>query len=154
MGDNVLLLRHMVDGEATVRAIQVLKVRGQEPLPGLHNMRLTWDGVQVYPRWPTPKVRVPRSADPPRLSVGIDEIDQLLGGGVPAGDALLVEGPTGSGKSVLATHFIPQGRLEGEPGVAFLFEARPDRFINRAQILQLPLQRLTHPTLSDRLHFH
>jgi len=153
IADNVLLLRHMVEGEATVRVIQVLKVRGQEPLPGLHNMRLTWDGVQVYPRWPTPKVRVPRSADPPRLSVGIDEIDQLLGGGVPAGDALLVEGPTGSGKSVLATHFIAQGGLEGEPGVAFLFEERPDRFINRAEALELPMERLINAGLADVLSF-
>jgi circadian clock protein KaiC len=151
--DNVLLVRQIVEGEATTRAIQVLKVRGQEPLAGLHNLRLTWDGVQIFPRWPTPKVRVPRSADPPRLSVGIDEIDDLLGGGVPAGDALLAEGPSGTGKSVLATHFIAEGGIEGEPGVAFLFEERPDRFIERAEAFDLRLERLISSGLAEVLSF-
>src|ERR1043166_1181853 len=111
-------------------------------MPGLHGMRIGVDGVEVFPRWPTPKVHTPWVYPAPRRAVGIDEIDALLDGGVPASDALLVEGPSGSGKSVLASHFLANGAHRGEPGVAFLFEERPERFVARADAMGLAMQPL------------
>jgi circadian clock protein KaiC len=151
--DTILRLTHSLDGEASVRTVQALKVRGQEPLPGVHNVRLTANGAQVFPRWPTPKVRARRAYPPMRLSSGLDAIDVVLGGGVPAGDAVLVEGPSGTGKSVLATHFIAQGGHQGEPGLAFLFEERPDRFVERAEAFGLDLARLIRGGLVEVLSF-
>jgi circadian clock protein KaiC len=87
------------------------------------------------------------------LAVGIDEVDSILGGGVPAGDALLVEGPSGTGKSMLATHFIAHGGHSGDPGAVFLFEERPDRFIERAEEFNLGLERLVRAGMVDVLSF-
>jgi circadian clock protein KaiC len=151
--DAILWLRQSLEGDATLHSVQALKVRGQQPLGGLHALRMTWDGIRVFPRWPTPEPRVLRAYPPARQSVGIAELDGLMGGGVPAGDAVLVEGPSGTGKSVLATQFLVEGGHEGEAGVAFLFEERPDRFIARAEALDLQLERLVQAGLVEVLSF-
>ena len=151
--DTILRLTHRLEGETMVRTIQVDKVRGQEPLAGAQHMRMTNDGMRVFPRWPTPKMRSLRSTPPARLTLGLDEVDQLLGGGVPAGDTLLVEGPTGTGKSVLATHFVVEGAHQGEPGLVVLFEERPDRFIQRAESFELCLSNLVEAGMVDVLSF-
>jgi circadian clock protein KaiC len=67
-----------------------------------------------------------------RLSSGIAELDAMLGGGIPEGDSLLVAGPSGSGKSVLATQFIAEGLRRGEPGIVAIFEERPEEYAVRA----------------------
>ena len=56
----------------------------------------------------------------------------MMGGGIPEGDSLLVAGPSGSGKSVLATQFIAEGLRRGEPGIVAIFEERPDEYAQRA----------------------
>jgi circadian clock protein KaiC len=142
-----------MDGSATARTIEAVKVRGQQPMPGQHGVRLTGDGVEVFPRWPTPTVRQPWSYPRTPLAVGMDEVDRILGGGVPMGDALLVEGPSGTGKSILATHFIAHGGHSGEPGVVFLFEERPDRFVERAEAFNLGLARLVRAGMVEVLSF-
>jgi circadian clock protein KaiC len=56
------------------------------------------------------------------LSVGVPRLDEMLGGGIPSGYSVLVAGPSGSGKSVLASRFIRDGIRHGEPGVVAVFE--------------------------------
>ena len=63
-----------------------------------------------------------------RLSTGITVLDEMLGGGVPAGFSVLVAGPSGSGKTILATEFISDGARRGEPGVIAVFEKRPSEY--------------------------
>jgi circadian clock protein KaiC len=60
-----------------------------------------------------------------RLQVGVPRLDEMLGGGIPAGHSVLVVGPSGSGKSLLATHFLNEGVRRGERGVLAVFEKRP-----------------------------
>jgi circadian clock protein KaiC len=52
----------------------------------------------------------------------------MLGGGIPAGHSVLVAGPSGSGKSVLATSFIMEGARHDEPGIIAVFEKRPSGY--------------------------
>ncbi len=49
----------------------------------------------------------------------------MLGGGIPPGYSVLLAGPSGSGKSVLATQFISEGARHDEPGIIAVFEKRP-----------------------------
>jgi circadian clock protein KaiC len=51
----------------------------------------------------------------------------MLGGGLPQGYSLLVAGPSGSGKSLLAAAFLVEGARIGETGVIAAFEQRPTR---------------------------
>jgi circadian clock protein KaiC len=51
----------------------------------------------------------------------------MMGGGLPRGYSLLVAGPSGSGKSILAAAFLLEGARNGETGVIVAFEQRPNR---------------------------
>jgi circadian clock protein KaiC len=114
-----------------VRKMQVMKMRGQAPIPGLHTFRITSDGIQVFPRvivHPDAAARPAAGAKHgrrERLSIGVKGLDAMLGGGIPAGYSVLLAGPSGSGKSVLATQFIREGALHDEPGIIAVFEKRP-----------------------------
>jgi circadian clock protein KaiC len=50
-----------------------------------------------------------------------------------------VAGPSGSGKSALATQFLAEGIKQGEPGVIAIFEERPVDYVSRADHLGLGL---------------
>jgi circadian clock protein KaiC len=65
-----------------------------------------------------------------RLSLGVATLDDMLGGGLPAGYSLLVVGPSGSGKTVLATQFLAEGVRIGEPGVIAAFEKSPNQLMS------------------------
>jgi circadian clock protein KaiC len=62
-----------------------------------------------------------------------------MGGGIPTGDSVLIAGPSGSGKSVLATQFIAEGGRQGESGVLVVFEEHPKEYLHRAQGLGFDL---------------
>lgn len=130
VADGILWLYQSIDRNSMVRKMQVMKMRGQAPSPGLHTFRITEQGVHVFPRLigpPEPAaggtggVRRHES----RLSVGVARLDEMLGGGIPFGYSVLVAGPSGSGKTVLANQFINEGVRGGEPGVIAIFEKRP-----------------------------
>jgi len=130
VADGLLWLHQSVDRNSMVRKIQVMKMRGQAPIPGLHTFRMTGDGIQVFPRVivhseDTRSLRPDRSEPAKRLSTGVTGLDVMLGGGVPEGYSVLISGPSGSGKSVLATQFIMEGVRQGEPGIVAVFEKRP-----------------------------
>jgi circadian clock protein KaiC len=59
----------------------------------------------------------------PKSSTGIQGLDELTGGGLPAGRPTLVCGSAGCGKTLLGLQFLAQGALRaGEPGVFMAFE--------------------------------
>jgi circadian clock protein KaiC len=130
VADGILWLTQSIDRNSVVRKIQATKMRGQAPLPGLHTYRIDDDGVRVFPRRPTREagtVLPARRRSAERLSVGVPRLDELMGGGLPRGYSLLVTGPSGSGKSILATAFLEEGAQRGEPGVLAVFETNPSR---------------------------
>lgn len=52
-----------------------------------------------------------------RASTGIAGLDDVLGGGLPAGHVYLVEGDPGSGKTTLGLHFLLEGVRHDERGL-------------------------------------
>jgi circadian clock protein KaiC len=52
-----------------------------------------------------------------------------------------VAGPSGTGKSALATQFIAEGIRCGEPGIMAIFEERPEGYLHRAGTFGLHLKR-------------
>ena len=130
VADGLLWLHQSMDRNSMVRKMQVMKMRGQAPVPGLHTFRITGDGIQVFPRVivaPSDKAS-PKREPRKRLLLDNDDLDEMLGGGIPAGYSVLVAGPSGSGKSVLATQFIMAGIRHDEPGILAVFEKRPNEY--------------------------
>ena len=135
IADGLLWLVQSLDRNSMVRKRQVMKMRGQAPIPGLHTFRITGDGVQVFPRVivgaegkPRPAVAGAKRKPRERLSIGVKGLDDMLGGGIPAGYSVLLAGPSGSGKSMLAAEFISEGARHGEPGIVAVFEKRPTKY--------------------------
>ena len=53
----------------------------------------------------------------PRISTGIPDLDNVLGGGLTAQRVYLLEGTPGSGKTTIALQFLLDGAREGEKGL-------------------------------------
>jgi circadian clock protein KaiC len=64
--------------------------------------------------------------------MGVPQLDRMMGGGLPRGYSLLVAGPSGSGKSILASAFLVEGARAGETGVIAAFEQRSNSARGRA----------------------
>ena len=135
VADGLFWLHQQVERNSIVRKLQVMKLRGQASVPGLHTFRITSDGLQAFPRTFGLTGRKDRPRDRRRLSCGVPELDAMMGGGVPEGDSLLIAGPSGAGKSVIATQFIAEGLRNGEPGIVAIFEERPEEYAGRAASL-------------------
>ena len=131
VADGIVRLTQAVERNSVVRKLQVVKMRGQGQIPGLQTMRLTDDGVKVYPRILKPE-EIPGSDSPleHRLATGSPKLDAMMGGGIPSGYSVLVAGPSGSGKTVLSNEFIMEGIRRGEPGVLAVFEKRPNDYLH------------------------
>jgi len=52
-----------------------------------------------------------------RISTGIAELDNVLGGGLTADRAYLLEGTPGTGKTTIALQFLLEGARQGETGL-------------------------------------
>lgn len=145
VADGLFWLSQKTERNSIVRKLQVVKLRGQASVPGLHTFRITDDGLQTFPRTFGLMDDPSFAKGTQRLSVGVKKIDLMMGGGIPEGDSLLVAGPSGSGKSVLGSQFIAEGLRNGEPGVIAVFEERPGGYIRRAATLGMDLE----PSIKD-----
>ncbi len=130
VADGVLWLSQATDRNSIVRKLQVVKLRGAAPMPGLHTFRISAGGVQVFPRISKELQEaelIPRSRTP----VGIPKLDEMLGGGIHTGDAVMISGPAGTGKTIFGAQFISAGVALGVKGVVTVFEEHPDTFLDR-----------------------
>jgi len=135
VADGLIWLRQSVQRNSMVRKMEIMKMRGQPTLPGLHTFRISTAGIEVFA---PARVAVAAPAEAmtgaldSRLLMGLPLLDEMLGGGLPRGYSVLVAGPSGSGKSILAAAFLAEGARCGETGVVAVFEQHPNRSRNRA----------------------
>jgi circadian clock protein KaiC len=134
VADGLIWLMQSTERNSIVRKMQVIKMRGQESVPGLHTFRITDDGLQCFPRTFGLTDKPTHAKGKRRLSTGVPALDAIMGGGIPEGDSLLVAGPSGGGKTVLGIQFIAEGlrQRKPEPGIVAMFEELPHEFISRA----------------------
>ncbi len=134
VADGLIWLRQSVQRNSAVRKLEIVKMRGQATLPGLHTFRIGAAGIQVFPpaNLAIPAERPPAGPGDNRLRTGVVGLDDMMGGGIPRGYSLLIAGPSGSGKSILASAFLVEGDRAGETGVIAALEDRPNRSRGRA----------------------
>lgn len=134
IADGIMLMVQSLHRNSMVRKIQITKSRGQATVAGLHTFRISDAGVQVFPRMLSVSKATAGSSGQvskrPVLGMGIPLLDEMMGGGLPAGYSLLVAGPSGSGKSRLSTAFLAEGARHGEKGVVAAFEKSPGQTHN------------------------
>ena len=77
-----------------------------------------------------------------RVKTGIPELDEMLRGGFMEGDAVLLAGSAGSGKTTLALQYLINGIKQGEPGVYVTFEELPDQIYRDAKNFGWDLRKM------------
>lgn len=112
VAEGIIRLTQNIQRNSMVRKLEVVKLRGQATLPELQTFRIFGIGITVYAPAGLSAARPAVSADQPlssRAMLAVSRLDDKLGGGLPRGYSLLVAGPSGSGKSILAASFLAEG---------------------------------------------
>ena len=79
----------------------------------------------------------------PKARTGIEGLDEITGGGLPAGRPTLVSGSAGCGKTMLAIEFLVRGATQfGEPGVFMMFEESAAELAANVRSLGFDLEKL------------
>jgi circadian clock protein KaiC len=67
------------------------------------------------------------------IRTGIQGLDDIFLGGIPRGNVILMQGVTGSGKTLMGIETIYRGIVEfNEPGLIVVFETSPDKLVRDA----------------------
>ncbi|MRX07430.1 AAA family ATPase [Pseudoduganella sp. FT25W] len=119
------------------RRLRVVKYRGVAFRGGAHDYKIIKGGLYVYPRLVAAHSRETTSRD--QRSSGLRLLDTLTGGGLEEGSSTLISGPSGTGKSSLATQFVHAATQRGEKCAMFLFEEARNNLLNRCRNLNLDL---------------
>lgn len=110
-----------------VRTVEVLKLRGANCQTGRHFFEIGPTGLTFSPRVRSPDAdgdaTVASFAE--RASTGVAGLDEMLGGGLPRSSTTVIQGATGTGKTLLGLRFLIEGARRGEPGVLFTLEETP-----------------------------
>ena len=126
IADGIVRLTNERQELAVSRQLEVLKMRGANYVTGRHFFDITADGLAFYPRVRGPEM----TGEPPvdfakRIPTGVAGLDALLLGGLPLASATMVQGGTGTGKTLMGLHFLLEGARRGEPGILFTLEETP-----------------------------
>ncbi|MFO1062002.1 MAG: ATPase domain-containing protein [Dongiaceae bacterium] len=122
------------------RRLRVLKYRGRRFRGGHHDFAIATGGVRVFPRLVSAEHRSSFERDAvPSLS---PELTALLGGGVERGSSVLVMGPSGTGKSLIALSFLQAAAARGEAAAMFVFDEERGVLVQRAKGVGIDLEPL------------
>jgi len=151
--DVIIGMHYRLAGVRQLRSVEVVKVRGRAPLPGLHALSLSEAGATVYPRL---EARVAASArhgdsgtagqgpeedpstnggDEGAASFGLPGLDAALDGGLARATLTLLAGSLGTGKTTLGLSFALAGVALGEPALFLGFRETPAHLVRKARVL-------------------
>jgi circadian clock protein KaiC len=149
VSDCVIFLDHRIIDQVSTRRLRVVKYRGSVHGTNEYPFLIDEDGITVLP---ITSVGLDHEVSSERISSGVAELDQMLGGkGYYRGSSVLVSGTAGTGKSSLAAHFADASCRLGERCLYFAFEESPSQIIRNMRGIGLDLAMWTNKGL---LKFH
>jgi circadian clock protein KaiC len=122
------------------RRVRVIKYRGVKFRGGYHDCTISTGGLNVFPRLVASEHRTQFVRD--RLTSGIPELDQLLGGGIDKGSSTLLLGPAGTGKSLLAIVYAVAAVKRGEKAAVFVFDEEQGLLFARMKAMGIDLEAM------------
>jgi circadian clock protein KaiC len=125
LADSIIQLEYQVREPVDRRSLRVVKMRGGRHVPGRHTFHIGPDGIEIFPRIET---LISAAVTPVSglMRSGIPGLDKLMSTGMRQGDATLVMGPSGVGKTTLAMRWITQGLEDGERCLFVTFQDTAD----------------------------
>ena len=134
----VCLEQSATDFGAERRRLRVTKLRGVGFRGGYHDFLIRRGGLDVFPRLIAAEHR-PGFDPTVVVTSGNAALDDLMGGGVPAGSSTLLIGPAGTGKSSIAVQFAAAAAERGERAALFLFDESLHTLLTRSRKLGIDL---------------
>lgn len=122
------------------RRVRVIKYRGVKFRGGYHDATITTGGLNVFPRLVASEFRSTFARC--KMSSGIPEFDQLLGGGVETGSSTLILGPAGTGKSLATIVFAAAAIKRGEKAALFVFDEELGLLFSRMKGIGIDLEQM------------
>lgn len=139
VADSVVLLRNTLVNERRRRTFEILKYRGSRHLEG--EAPFTIDANKGIVSQPLSSLELTQQSSNHRVRSGVDELDVMCGGGFFRDSVTLVSGPTGTGKTLLASHFVAQ-LADGERGLLLAYEESREQLIRNAASFGIDLPAL------------
>jgi circadian clock protein KaiC len=130
---NIVMETYLPGYGGARRRLHVTKVRGSGFWDGYHDYEVGARGVLVHPRLVASQHH--DAFRPSELLSGIDNLDRMLHGGLPAGTTTLLLGPAGVGKSTLAMQYVASALKRGERAGVFTFDEVVATLIARSEKL-------------------
>lgn len=126
IADGIVLLANTRQELTAVRELEVQKLRGADYVTGRHFFEIGAEGLRFYPRVRAPEANADEHLVPGDLApTGVVGLDAMLRGGLPSLSSTIVEGGTGTGKTLLGLQFLIEGARRGEPGLLLTLEETP-----------------------------
>ena len=122
------------------RRLKIIKYRGQRYRGGYHDFVIDTGGVRVFPRLVAAEHRT--NFDRGVLPSELPALNALLGGGVERGSSVLILGPAGTGKSLLALTFVASAINRGESAAMFVFDEELGLLFERSRGLGVDMQAM------------
>jgi circadian clock protein KaiC len=113
LADGIIQMEYEAREPIDRRWLRVIKMRGGAHQSGKHTLRIGPGGIEVFPRIET-MVPAPEAPLSSQIPSGIPGLDELMGGGARQGDASLITGPSGVGKTIFALRWLTEGIERGE----------------------------------------
>ncbi|CAH2395998.1 ATPase domain-containing protein [Mesorhizobium ventifaucium] len=119
------------------RRLRVIKMRGVQIRGGYHDFVIRPGGLTVFPRLVASEHELVEYGPPASSETSIDN---LAGGGLERGTSTLLMGPSGVGKSTIASAYCHAALLRGESVLVLLFDETKRIFMARASGLGMNLE--------------
>ncbi len=136
MADGIITL----SGDGLQRKVAVTKYLGSDYRAGRHAVRISTDGIQVFPKLEPMLAEEERVTE--TVSSGIPELDALLNGGLERGSTTFISGPSGTGKTTFGFTFARGAAERGERFALFIFAERLDALIRHAEGINIPVRAM------------
>jgi circadian clock protein KaiC len=137
VSDCVILLDNRVHEQVTTRRLRVVKYRGSAHGTNEYPFLIDGQGISVLP---ITSAGLGHQAFDEAVPTGVSGLDAMLGqGGYYRGSSVLVSGGSGSGKTILATHFADAVCRRGGRCLYFGFEESPDQIVRNVRSVGIDL---------------
>ena len=136
--DLTIILRNIVDGGRRRRSIEVNKYRRSNHYKGEYPCTITTKGLAVFP---LDAKELPIETNVERYSSGVAGLDEMTRGGWLRNSIIIVRGPTGSGKTMLAGLYAKAGAARGERVVYYGFEETRPILLRNYREIGMPMEQ-------------
>jgi circadian clock protein KaiC len=131
LADGIIQLAYQPREPVDRRWLRIVKMRGGSHREGKHALCIGPEGIEVFPRIETlPPVEMVAVSG--RIASGTPDLDRLMGGGMASGDATVVLGPSGAGKTIFALRYVAEGLERGQRCLYVTFQDTADQLVGMA----------------------